>query len=77
MEGNGKFLQGWKNKGENPPPQSRPCQDQDQEEDKGRLKGLMEAPGDLDCHVSQHVRITSQFIVIPAVNNGLGDGDFE
>jgi len=44
---------------------------------KGRLKDLMEALGDLDCHVSQHIRITSQFIVIPAVNNGLGDGDFE
>jgi len=47
------------------------------EEDKGDFRRLTEALRDLDGHVSQHVRITSQFIVIPAVNHGLGDGDLE
>jgi hypothetical protein len=43
----------------------------------GRISKLIEALGDLNGHISQDIRITSQFIIIPAVNHGVGDGDFE
>jgi len=46
---------------------------QDREEDRA-LGRLSEALGDLDSHTSQDIRITSQLIVIPTINHGLGDG---
>jgi len=56
-----------------PPPQSRRWM----RRGIGRISKLIEALGDLNGHISQDIRITSQFIIIPAVNHGVGDGDFE
>jgi hypothetical protein len=63
------------NKAEIPPPQTR--HGGKARRGRSRNLGLMEGLGDFDGEISQQIGVASQFVVIPAVNHRLGDGDFE